>query len=64
MSTVDVISGLAGIDEGPCVMQQQVEVLPTDTVDSLRARVQAIEPALYVAALRKVLGQRVTGQHD
>jgi phosphoribosylglycinamide formyltransferase 1 len=47
----------AGIDEGPCIMQQQVEVLPTDTVESLRARVQAIEPGLYLAALKKILGQ-------
>ena len=45
----------AGIDEGPCILQQQVDVLPTDTVESLRARVQAIEPALYLAALRKIL---------
>ncbi len=46
----------AGIDEGPCIMQQRVEVVPTDTVESLRARVQAVEPGLYIAALRKVLG--------
>jgi phosphoribosylglycinamide formyltransferase-1 len=45
----------AGIDEGPCILQQQVAVLPEDTVESLRARVQAIEPSLYLAALQKVL---------
>jgi phosphoribosylglycinamide formyltransferase-1 len=51
----------AGIDEGPCILQQQVEVLPTDTVESLRARVQAIEPDLYLAALHKILDQHQVG---
>ncbi len=51
----------AGIDEGPCILQQQVEVLPTDTVESLRTRVQAIEPDLYLAALRKILDQHRVG---
>ncbi|MES2626382.1 MAG: phosphoribosylglycinamide formyltransferase [Pseudomonadota bacterium] len=50
----------AGIDEGPCIMQQQVEVLPADTLETLRARVQAIEPSLYIAALKKILDQQLT----
>jgi phosphoribosylglycinamide formyltransferase-1 len=48
----------AGIDEGPCILRQEVAVVPEDTVESLRARVQAIEPGLYLAALRKVLAGR------
>lgn len=48
----------AGVDEGPIILQQQVAVLPDDTVESLRVRVQAVEPDLYIAALRKVLANR------
>jgi phosphoribosylglycinamide formyltransferase-1 len=52
-ATVHLVS--AGLDEGPILLQQKVPVLPGDTVATLRARVQAIEPALYLAALRKQL---------
>ena len=52
-ASVHVVS--AGIDEGPLVLQQRVPVLPGDTVPDLRARVQAIEPELYLAALRRFL---------
>ncbi len=48
----------AGIDEGPCILQQHVAVLPNDTVESLRARVQAIEPGLYLTALQKILADQ------
>jgi phosphoribosylglycinamide formyltransferase-1 len=44
-----------GIDEGPIVLQSKVAVLPGDTVETLRQRVQATEPALYLQALQKVL---------
>jgi len=44
-----------GIDEGPILLQQQVPVLPGDTLETLRARVQAIEPDLYLRALQKFL---------
>ena len=47
----------AGIDEGPIVLQQEVPVLPTDTVESLRARVQAEEPQLYLRAVCLLLEQ-------
>ena len=45
----------AGIDEGPVVLQQEVPVLPDDTVASLRARVQAVEPELYLRALLSLI---------
>jgi len=45
-----------GIDEGPIVLQQEVPVLPEDTVATLRARVQAVEPALYLRALLALTG--------
>ncbi|WP_425147375.1 phosphoribosylglycinamide formyltransferase [Deinococcus sp.] len=40
------------IDGGPILMQARVPVLPADTLESLRARVQAVEGPLLVAALR------------
>lgn len=52
-ATVHFVS--AGIDEGPILLQQEVPVLPDDTLDTLRARVQATEPALYLQALGKLL---------
>jgi len=59
-ATVHLVS--AGIDEGPILQQQEVPVLPGDTVESLRARVQAIEPELYLRALQHLLVHlRTTG---
>jgi phosphoribosylglycinamide formyltransferase-1 len=40
-------------DEGPILLQEQVPVLPGDTLETLRARVQAVEPRLYLRAVRK-----------
>ena len=40
------------IDGGPVLLQSRVPVLPGDTVDTLRARVQATEGPLLVSALR------------
>jgi phosphoribosylglycinamide formyltransferase-1 len=47
----------ADIDEGPIVLQQRVEVLPGDTVETLRTRVQAVEPGLYIKAVSLVLAE-------
>ncbi|HEY0962845.1 MAG TPA: phosphoribosylglycinamide formyltransferase [Pseudomonadales bacterium] len=52
-ATVHVVS--AGLDEGPVVLQRTVPVEACDTVETLRARVQAVEPQLYLDALRKFL---------
>ncbi len=52
-ATVHVVS--AGLDEGPVVLQKKVPVLPGDTVETLRARVQGVEPELYLAALQRWL---------
>ncbi|MFC4453128.1 phosphoribosylglycinamide formyltransferase [Deinococcus sonorensis] len=48
----------AGIDEGPILLQQRVPVQPDDTLETLRARVMAVEGPLLVAALRQ-LGQQL-----
>lgn len=52
-ATVHLVSH--GIDEGPIVLQSKVPVLADDTVETLRQRVQATEPGLYLQALRKLL---------
>jgi phosphoribosylglycinamide formyltransferase 1 len=54
-ATVHMVT--AGIDEGPIVLQQSVAVTPDDTVESLRLRVQAIEPELYLRALQRKLAE-------
>jgi phosphoribosylglycinamide formyltransferase-1 len=41
----------AGMDTGPVVMQEHVQVLPEDTPETLHARIQAAEHRLYPAAI-------------
>jgi phosphoribosylglycinamide formyltransferase-1 len=45
----------ADYDEGPVILQSRVPVQENDDIASLRARVQATEPALYINALRQFL---------
>ena len=52
-ATVHVVT--ENYDEGPVLRQAKVPVLEGDTVESLRARVQAVEPLLYVEALQDLL---------
>ncbi len=42
-------------DQGPILLQRRVPVLPGDTLDGLRARVQAVEGPLYVEAIQRFL---------
>lgn len=58
-ATVHIVT--AGIDEGPIVLQEAVEVLPDDDVASLRMRVQSIEPGLYLRAIQQIISSRDTG---
>jgi phosphoribosylaminoimidazolecarboxamide formyltransferase/IMP cyclohydrolase len=44
-----------GVDTGPVLAQQPVEVRPGDDEDSLRERIQAVEKPLYVATIRRLL---------
>jgi phosphoribosylaminoimidazolecarboxamide formyltransferase / IMP cyclohydrolase len=44
-----------GVDTGPVLAQEPVEVRPGDDEDSLRARIQAVEKPLYVATIRRLL---------
>jgi len=50
-ASVQVID--ASYDTGPVLLQQEVSVLAGDTVDSLGARVRAVEGELYINALKK-----------
>ncbi len=45
----------ADLDAGPIVMQEAVPVLPTDTAESLGARILAVEHRLYPDAIATVL---------
>jgi folate-dependent phosphoribosylglycinamide formyltransferase PurN len=40
------------VDGGPLVLQKRCTVLPGDTVDSLKDRVQALEQEAFVEVLR------------
>lgn len=53
-ATVHVVE--SGVDEGPIVLQARVPVLAGDSVETLRQRVQAVEPALYLDAIKKFIG--------
>jgi phosphoribosylglycinamide formyltransferase-1 len=47
-----------GVDNGPVLAQQVVEILPGDTVDSLAARMHAVEHELLVGVLKELcMGQ-------
>lgn len=52
-ATVHLIN--AEYDEGPMLLQHRVPVLANDTVQTLKARVQAIEGKLYVDAIKRLL---------
>jgi formyltetrahydrofolate-dependent phosphoribosylglycinamide formyltransferase len=45
----------AGIDTGPILAQSRVPILPGDTVDDVRKRIQAAEYQLFPAALQDLL---------
>lgn len=45
----------AGIDTGPILAQTRVPVLPDDTADTLRQRIQAAEHQLFPSAIQELL---------
>jgi phosphoribosylglycinamide formyltransferase 1 len=49
--TVHVVT--AELDDGPVIAQARVPILPTDSAETLQARVLEVEHPLYVEALRK-----------
>jgi len=44
----------AGVDTGPIIVQEAVDILPDDTLESLEARVHEVEHRLYVAVLKNI----------
>ena len=52
-ATVHVVT--EGYDEGPVLAQSRVEVTSDDTLESLRQKVQATEPGLYIKTLQSIL---------
>ncbi len=48
----------SGMDTGPIIEQREVPVLPEDTVESLHARIQAAEHALYPAVVARIADSR------
>ncbi|MDX5475623.1 MAG: phosphoribosylglycinamide formyltransferase [Bacillaceae bacterium] len=44
-----------GMDTGPIIAQQQVEVLPEDTRESLQRKIQQVEHLLYAKTLQIIL---------
>jgi len=49
-----------GVDSGPVLAQQPVEVRPDDDEASLRARIQAVEKPLYVETIRRLIEELPT----
>ncbi|MCH5385695.1 phosphoribosylglycinamide formyltransferase [Limosilactobacillus reuteri] len=44
-----------GLDSGPIIAQEHVPILPTDTIETLEARVHETEHRLYPEALKQAL---------
>lgn len=44
-----------GVDEGPVILQERVPIGPGDTLETLEARIHAVEHRVLVQAIRQVL---------
>ena len=44
-----------GVDDGPVIASREVPIHPSDTIETLRSRIQAAEHELLVAAIAKAL---------
>lgn len=49
------------VDEGPILAQEEVAVIDGDTVETLHARIKAVERVLYPDTIKSVLGQMRDG---
>lgn len=58
-ATVHVVT--AEYDDGPVIGQSHVVVSEDDTIDTLRSKVQATEPGLYIECLNTFLKQLMQG---
>jgi phosphoribosylglycinamide formyltransferase-1 len=46
-----------GVDCGPVLQQQEVAILPEDTLETLEARIHSVEHRLLVAAIKNAIGE-------
>lgn len=53
----------AGVDTGAIIAQEEVEIKPSDTEESLHERIKIVERRLYVATLQQLLTEFVRS-HD
>lgn len=51
-----------GVDTGPVIAQEAVQVAPDDTEDSLHERIKQVERKLIVSVLRRAQIDRATGE--
>lgn len=49
----------SGVDTGPVILQRRVPVLPADTLETLEARIHAVEYDIYPQALKLVLSGKI-----
>jgi phosphoribosylglycinamide formyltransferase-1 len=49
--TVHVVD--SGMDTGPLILQEKLEILPDETADALHKRLQAIEHRIYPMAITR-----------
>lgn len=54
----------SGVDTGPIISQRAVPVLPSDTAESLKARILEQEHEIFVAALQKIAQGQITYPPD
>ena len=52
-----------GVDTGTIIAQEEVEITPSDTEESLHERIKIVERRLYVATLQQLLNESVRS-HD
>lgn len=48
-----------GVDTGTIIAQEEVEITPSDTEESLHERIKIVERRLYVATLQQLLNESV-----